>query len=350
MNITRRSQRGPGAPFRRLLAAALAALLTLPAAGGAALAGPVPGSDDDDFRRARAAWLQDDEASALPALAQLAADGTRAARLLLGRIDTMPILQGPYLAHLPAAERNPLMRAPCGLSGLNWRPFAGEHPLVRALDTLRRPYSAEDGGMEAAETLKREGEPLAARAAAMVLAGRGHPGLRHMTPETLRSPLIDRELLFLVWRHADRDARDRVGAMVSDIHPQRALMGLSVAPEGTALWLRESRAAAPLVALCSVVCPADASACLTGAYRAVGGHELLLRIASPAESLISQEVVLASPRGRASVLRRMMLAHTLRARGEMLARLQERAPCLAAALEAEIERYRRRLPALEPRP
>ncbi|MBN8291599.1 hypothetical protein JI664_06465 [Rhodobacter sp. NTK016B] len=350
MKPIRRTSRGPGAPIRRLLAAIFTVALTFPVAGAAALAGPVPGSDDADFRAARDAWLQDYEAQALPALAQLATDGNDAARLLLGRIDSMPTLQGPYLAHMPATERAALMRAPGGMSGLNWVPLAGDHPVVTAMTALRRPYAAADGGIGAAETLAREGEPLAARTAAMVLAGRGHAGLRHLTPETLESPLVDSEMLFLVWRHADRQARERVAALVAEGHPQRALMGLSTDPERTALWLRESETAAPVAALCAVACPEDNSACLGAAYRAVGGHELLLRIASPSETLISQEEFLASPRGRGSVLRRMMLAHTLRARGEMLARMHERVPCLAAALEDEIERYRRRLPSLDNQP
>ena len=84
---------------------------------GTALAQPV-GHDDPAFQRAVKAWLDDDDQTALPALATLAAEDNRAAQVLLGRIAIRPM--GPWLAGLERKERNALLRAPGGLSGTSW--------------------------------------------------------------------------------------------------------------------------------------------------------------------------------------------------------------------------------------
>ena len=67
------------------------AILTPAPASGASLAG----QDDPRFVGALDLWLADDEAEALPALAALAAQGNRAAQVLLALIDANLPYQGP---------------------------------------------------------------------------------------------------------------------------------------------------------------------------------------------------------------------------------------------------------------
>ena len=74
------------------------------------------------------------------------------------------------------------------------------------------------------------------------------------------------------------------------------------------------------------------------------------RLGSPAEALIDQDTFLHSPRGQASVMRRILLGTTMRGRRLMLNRIEGQSSCLAAALAQEAERYRRVIPGLAPRP
>ena len=68
---------------------------------GTACAADLRGQDDPRFQSALALWLADDEETALPELAALAAGGNRAAQVLLAQIDVTPSFQGPWLAGLP---------------------------------------------------------------------------------------------------------------------------------------------------------------------------------------------------------------------------------------------------------
>ena len=70
---------------------------------GTACAADLRGQDDQRFQSALALWLSDDEETALPELAALAAGGNRAAQVLLTQIDVTTSWQGPWLAQLPAS-------------------------------------------------------------------------------------------------------------------------------------------------------------------------------------------------------------------------------------------------------
>lgn len=106
----------------KFIFATLFALILLTAPNGA-IAQPA-GSDSTAFQHALAAWLDDDDQTALPALAKLAREDNRAAQVLLGRIATRPM--GSWLAGLERKERKELLRAPGGLSGTSWLKVAAE--------------------------------------------------------------------------------------------------------------------------------------------------------------------------------------------------------------------------------
>ena len=121
-------------PVVAALAAALcAALVLMPVAAPGARAEPVAGQDDPAFAAALTLWLADDEAEALPALATLAADGNRAAQVLVALIDRVPDYQGPWLVGLERAERIALMRAPGARSGISWMAEAAVDTPLAAL-------------------------------------------------------------------------------------------------------------------------------------------------------------------------------------------------------------------------
>ena len=95
------------------------------------------GQDAPRFQEALALWLAEDDETALPEFAALAAEGNRAAQVLLAHIDVAVPLQGPWLASLPRAERIALMRQPGGVSGKSWMAAAAvDTPLAAAWSAL----------------------------------------------------------------------------------------------------------------------------------------------------------------------------------------------------------------------
>lgn len=318
---------GPWRSVWRALAVMLALLPGLPLSAQA----PLPGAQAPGLQAALADWLADDEGAALPALATLVHEGNTAARLLLARIDTTPALQGPVLSRLDRAGRVALMRAPGGLSGQNWLGLIEGNPLAD-LWRLTRQVEAPPSVIAGFAAL---GETRAARFALVALAAREHPGLQDLDPATL-----DPEMLYLLWRGADPAQRDQIAALVPADHPQRALMGQPADPLALDLWLASSPAAAPLAVLCDARCPAQAvPACRSAAMHALDSHDALLTLGSPVEALVPQATFLASPRGQASTLRRILLAVPMRGRRAMVAQVTQHSACLGEALQAESLRH-----------
>lgn len=303
--------------------AALAVLLLL-AAGAQA-------QPRQDAAAAIQAWLHGPEAEGLAGLSLLAAAGDDDIRVLLGLIDKTPALQGPWLARLPRAERQALLRAPGGMSGRSWLAVAAEtSPLAQAWRDLMQVGT----GVEVAARLAALGEARGARQAVLTLAAREQLDLGSTLPGWL-----DPELGWLAWAHGDEALRAEVLARIPEDHPQRALMGLNV-PEGAlAAWLRASDLAAPLRAVCATDCP-ESPACVDAAYAALGSHTALLLMGSPAASLVPETAFLAAPRGRHAVLRRILLAADTRGRGGLIERARAQDACLGAALAEENARYR----------
>jgi hypothetical protein len=304
------------------------ALLALPALAGTGT--PIAGATDPAFVAARAAWLADDEAAALAALAGLAQSGNAAARLLLGLIDRFPELQGPWLSKLPRADRLALMRIPGGLSGQSWLASA-DTPLAAAWVELMRV----EAGPETGATFAALGEARAARVALTMLAAREHPALRNDWYDWM-----DPELAFVVWPRASDALRARLDTAIAPDHPQRGLMGWPAPEAGWSDWLAQSPVAAPFRALCAAECPDSQAACRSAAHAALGSQVAATTLGSPVEALIAQDEFLAAPRGRAAVLRRILLAADARGRPALIARATEADACLGNRLAAEADRYR----------
>lgn len=308
------------------------ALLAMPADAQPQLAG----SNDSEFMTALDAWLADDDETALAALARLAQDDNTAARILLGLIDKSPALQGPYLAHLPRAQRLTLLRQPGGLSGRSWLDAVADHPLVATWRALWEVNATPDVVVR----FHALGEGRAAREAMITLAMRNHAALRQIDPEQ-----ADPDLLYLLWRARDDQGRRTIENMIPPTHPQRTLIGQRLDARDVDRWLATSTAAAPIAALCRAACPSDGEeTCRGTAYRALGSYSALMTMGTPSDALVDQATFLQSPRGLASVLRRMLLATDLRGRRAMLNYVEMHSSCLADALRRDHNRYLPRLP------
>ncbi len=75
---------------------------------------------DDDFDAAVKAWLDDDDATALPIMARLARAGDERAMLFLGQLVQRPGRQSRFLSGLSTKERRKLIMAEGGISGISW--------------------------------------------------------------------------------------------------------------------------------------------------------------------------------------------------------------------------------------
>ena len=153
--------------------ARILACLCLLLTAAPARADPIAGQDDPRFQAALALWLAGRRAGRPPRARHLAADGNRAAQVLVARIDVTPQLRGPWLVARPKAERTALMRAPGGLSGRSWMIAAAE-------DTeLARLWRARDDPATTADTalgFAGLGEMRAARDTLQALAARQYRG------------------------------------------------------------------------------------------------------------------------------------------------------------------------------
>ncbi|MCW1932910.1 hypothetical protein [Pararhodobacter zhoushanensis] len=302
---------------------------------------PLDGATDAVFTQALDAWLADDEASALPAFSRLAVEGNTAARLLLGVIDKSPALQGPFLAQMPRHQRISLLRLPGGMSGQSWLRATSGIPLADAWVAMLNVRSGPDVVLRFEDL----GESRAAREALMVLSARGHPDLAQLDPQS-----VPQDMLYLLWRRASAARKAEVASFVPADHPQWLMMGETLGEGVLQHWLETSDAAAPLSSLCRSICAPSVGSCVSAAYAALGSHDALMTLGTPAAALVDQTRFVDSARGHASVLRRIMLGTPMRGRRMLLARVSERSECLGNALSSDDLRYRPQIPGVSPVP
>lgn len=298
----------------------------------AAQATPLAGQNDPAFQAALQAWLADNEADAIPQLAELAQQGQAAAQILLAIIDKAPEMQGPWLSMLPAAQRNSLMRAPGGVSGLSWMHTAAQsEPLARLWLSLWDVDAPLDLGLD----FMRHGENRAAREAILALFARQRRGFAGIVTD----PDYPDAMRFIA---AMEDPAIAYEAPVDIADIQRPMA------DSAAQWLRTAPEGAALRDLCDAFCPDSADACALAAYSALGSHQRALSLGSPLATVIPTEEFVASPRGHAVAMRKIMLSTDARGRINLLTRTKAADICLADALNAEFARYRVTLPTNPP--
>ncbi len=290
----------------------------------------IAGAEAPAFEQALSLWLNADEAESLPRLAGLAQEGNVAARFLLAMIDKTAALQGPYLTHLPRAERIALLRQPGGLSGRNWmQEAAAKEPLAELWNDLWLMR----GGVEIAEGFAALGEERACRESLLAQISRQESGF---APETLAAPWYPESLPHLtLTRTLDLAGIDSLPAG----HPLRALGGQAPEPAELTEWLGTAPLAAPLRAACSSVCPESAASCAYVLYQALGSYHSLAMMGSPSVALVPEEAFIASPRGHQAVARRIMLMHPARVREASYSKLARTDACAADWLRAHYKAY-----------
>lgn len=321
-------------------------LLCMPAAILAALlfaaapvrADEVRDSQSPEFAQAMSLWLDANEAYALPAFAELAAQGNTAAQILLGLIDKTAALQGPYLTNLARAERIALLRQPGGLSGRSWM-HAAARSSPRA--ALWLDLWQLQGGTEIAQGFAALDEQRACREALLAQVSRQESGF---DSELLAEPWFPDSLRHLTTARAL--ALDEAEALPRG-HPLRQFAGESLAPDDLRDWLSDAPLALPLRAACAAECGESTDMCTLALYKALGSYHTLAMIGSPSVVLVPEESFATSPRGRQAVARRIMLMHSARMRDITYARLSEIDICAAEWLRAEYRSYH---PGLRPSP
>ena len=244
---------------------------------------PISGQDDPALAEALTLWLDAREDAALPRLAALAAQDNAAAQILLGLIDTTPILQAGWLAEQPRAARLALLRAPGGLSGRNWmREAARSEPLAQ--DWLR--LWSGDADMQVMLDLARKGEARAARLAAKTLALREKTGFAAVVDDPDFPPLARG----LALREAARAGQPVPPLAPGD--PARALLGdPAPTPQALDAWLNTTPELDAFRYARTVLCPDRQTAAedQAAALAAIGGWWGLAEVGSPVAALIPED-------------------------------------------------------------
>jgi hypothetical protein len=292
----------------------------------------IPGETDTGFSKAVELWLQDDEQTAVPMLASLAGNGNAAAKILLTLIDKTPEYWGPWVASLPRDERIALFRIPGGLSGKNWMSTIADVPLAKAWLQAWQVDMTVATAMEFVDL----SEARAARVALIYLDARQGSGFGLLADDPRYPPA----LRFLIWQEWQRKGieQGRIAREIAALapgDPQRAMMGEPVNEAALRNWLMSSPPARPLAAFCQTHCPGTAAGCASAGLQGLGDYRVL-------NMLDRDEVWIDTPRGQATLLRRIRLAsdlsNSLRA-PLVYARLDQTDACFSKALQQEVSRF-----------
>ncbi len=283
--------------------------------------------------RATDQWLQGEDEQSLNTLAELARNGVSDARLLLGRIETMDFGPSPYRMSLSKMETRALFRdiSGHGLFGRTWISVeaALDNELARIF--LRAVQPVPRLGL--IERLNRLGEHQAADHPTRILA---LYGTTEMIAELYAADFLMSDLIpYLDYLSGPPEPRaDGLSALRyitsgsdQDVSPEDpetlGMAGLLSLGFGygdhsadnrwrpvVEEWLLSTPSTQPIADLCNAECGDDAGGCAAAFLALSGGYYEVIRIDSPLEKLIPQEVFLASPRARLMVLRRAALARS----------------------------------------
>lgn len=289
-------------------------------------------------------WLQGDDETSLPTLADLARAGDPEARLLLARIETKDLGHSPYRAGLTPKESRALFRKDNGTAfGQSWLVVEADrgNALAAALLQASKPTPS----LDVIARLAGLGERQATDHPTRILALYGSQAMRQalrassdLLPELrpylayLSGPPEPRGDGVAALRHMAQALQDTapVPVPVPVPVPEPASQSETLAmAEYLALglgfgdptsgnpwravvegWLARAPAARPIAALCQARCPQEQPACGIAVLGLVGGYYEAIRIASPLERLVSQERFLDSPRAQLMVLWRSARARS----------------------------------------
>lgn len=216
----------------------------------AALAGPAAA---DPLQQAVAAWVAADDATAMPALAALAAEGDTRAMLFLGAIEPRPLVTDWMLA-LDRQTRNGLLRRPGGLSGKSWLdaipPDDPQRPLADALMAARagdpRPLLVQGQPGAAVQPLLRMFNEVPGRLASVATEAPLSPTLDALVWQDARSAAALRPDATPAEAALWQQVAARFGEAATDgLHP--LVVAWFSAPDGTALPATPAQRAAGVI-------------------------------------------------------------------------------------------------------
>ncbi len=286
---------------------------------------------------ALAAWLADDDATALPALAALAREGDVPSALFLAAIE----LRQPdsaYRMGLSPTEKRDILRAPGSAFGTPWTEVVPEEAAPDTILALRA-LRARDWDVAISAALAA-GETGIARLAVLALAEESPPDLFDLDlseplPGYLRPVLWSTAIWWAGMSGSDQDVRrlldelaaapdglarrvaasNALGGTAETIDPHQAALGRllrsGAAPSGAdaalvaeaAAYLAAAPEAQPARDLCAANCPGDLDGCLVAANTAARGYATLFALDTPLAAAIPTERFRASPRAQADLLR-----------------------------------------------
>lgn len=283
--------------------------------------------------RATDQWLQGEDEQSLNALADLARKGNADARLLLGRIETMDLGPSPYRMSLTKLETRALFRdiSGHGLFGRTWISVeaALDNELARIFQRAAQPVPR----LGLIERLNRLGEHQAADHPTRILAHYGDAEMRKKlrAAEFLMTDLIP-YLDYLsgapeprvdglsALRYIVSNPNENISASDPDTFEMAGLLSLGFGSgnhnaknrwrPAVENWLLSTPSTQPIADLCRDNCSDEAGHCAVAFLALSGGYYQVIRVDSPLEKLIPQDVFLASPRARLMALRRAALARS----------------------------------------
>ncbi len=326
-----------------------------------AQAGDVDGSTDPAFVAAVEVWLEDNDRDSLPALAELAAAGNIASRLLLSRIAATDQAPSDFIEGLSRKERVELFRSSSG-KGL-FRPtwLKTETSAGNRLAAALLESTALAVNLEAIRNLYDIGEPQAAYDLIREVAGNGSAEDKAALIEFLprESELLPYVLALnnpAEWvspghaalrqiagaaKSTGNDFDTEVAAKFVEFGYQTGVQNSKFDPgneyfDALADWFRTAPAVAPIANLCRRQCAdGEFAGCAVTVFGVVGGYYKAIRFDSPMQTLIDQPRFAASERAAGMVLRRVAFARAAAASGEPLisaAQLEAKSRCLAGAV------------------
>ena len=301
----------------------------------------ISGSSEPAFVNALELWLEGDDATSLPAMADLARDGNKASRLLLSQIELLPSTGSEFLDGLSKKDRRLLFRSDEGAFGKSWLNIEGRHdPFAQALLDWR--YIDRRAG--AIPVLLEYGEAQLASKAIMGLAQQGDGSLLRLANDIEIPASVSHhvwlEAVSIIWFSPERatgfeneyiDAANKalsadnpstmiwysyvkqIAQQIDDAtEDEKMAIGLGFLLRGQEFssdhninprsfdefkrLLLEEGFYESIRQPCARLCPKEVMQCTRAAFNALGGHDTVVTLGTPLQSIIPNDEYLRSRR------------------------------------------------------
>lgn len=319
-------------------------------------------SAGSDLQTAADLWLQGNDSESLPRLARLAQAGNADARVLLSRIQTTDKGPSPYRQSLSKEESRTLFRLVDNnlTFARSWISVEAENGNELAQLLLRSHEPSPDPTV--ISRLNALGEHQASDYPTRIVALYGDVDMRESVAQ---SPDVLTELRpYLAYlttepeprgdglaalRHIAGEPGRHIDASDDDALGMAGFLALGFGfgdmtgdnrwRPVVEDWLMHSEHTKPIADLCRTECGLEAPSCAVAMMSLSGGYYEVIRLDSPLETLIPQDVFLSSPRARVMTLRRAALAKTETNIAHPTDQIAEISECAANMIATERSAY-----------